>query len=81
MAAANSATVTGWGNSRRLPSGSVILTGMLHTLLSGDRYEGPRKLGLLKLTQRPGLTGVLQSGRREWDRTTDHTHVKGVLYH
>jgi hypothetical protein len=21
------------------------------------------------------------SGRREWDRTTDHHHVKVVLYH
>jgi hypothetical protein len=22
-----------------------------------------------------------QTGRREWDRTTDHYHVKVVLYH
>ena len=25
--------------------------------------------------------GHLKTGRREWDRTTDHHHVKVVLYH
>jgi hypothetical protein len=23
----------------------------------------------------------MKNGRREWDRTTDHHHVKVVLYH
>ena len=31
----------------------------------------------------PGLAGAFgfKSGRREWDRTTDHHHVKVMLYH
>ena len=27
------------------------------------------------------LNGKRINGRREWDRTTDHYHVKVVLYH
>jgi hypothetical protein len=29
--------------------------------------------------QRAGA--LFEDGRREWDRTTDHYHVKVVLYH
>ncbi len=27
------------------------------------------------------MRDFVYSGRREWDRTTDHFHVKEVLYH
>jgi hypothetical protein len=42
MAAANSATVNGSGNFRRLPSGKVITGIAIDPFVSGDRYEWPR---------------------------------------
>ena len=33
------------------------------------------------LRKAPASALFLASGRREWDRTTDHHHVKVMLYH
>ena len=69
MLAATPATVTGWSKLRWLPSGSVI-TGMRKRLRLNQKRALPRCENAL-----------VRIGRREWDRTTDHHHVKVVLYH
>jgi hypothetical protein len=54
---------------------------MRDPFVSGGLYERPRKrVSAVRQFYPPALPGI-ESGRREWDRTTDHHHVKVVLYH
>ncbi len=70
-----------------------VVEGALTAIRQGDDGHGehswqqrPRapevaeKRGRSK-SSRPGSTLFPLSGSREWDRTTDHLHVKEVLYH
>ena len=47
-----------------------------------DINHGPlRKRNLPRLFASGHAEGGQKNGRREWERTTDHYHVKVVLYH
>ena len=72
MLAATSATVTGLGNSRLEPSGSVM-AGIVLSPYSGGRYEGPHVSGCVQTWT------LVCIGRRDWTRTNDPHHVKVVL--
>jgi hypothetical protein len=56
----------------------------LPTAVKPDRRNPPLKTycrGQEEILRPRPVSNKCQSGRREWDRTTDPHHVKVVLYH
>ena len=69
MLAATSSTVTGRSKCFWLPSGNVITGMKLLVHVVNEKGRSRRE------------TALRRSGRRGWDRTSDHHHVKVMLYH